>query len=243
MSIRRPDKEKKNKEEWEYELVPHTRIRQAIGERTRHSVNEQPQFRMHKLVEATALVTARQALKDQGVQPLPTYNDYLIKIVATLLPTYRRFNALWAPEGLKLLKNINIAFATATEQGVLLPTVKDADKKNLQAIAQETAELVALARQGKLRASLQQGAGFTISNIGPVGIDAFDAIISPPQTAILAVGSIMPRPIAAGENVVVRPTMWLSLTLDHRSVDGADGAAFLTDLAAALGNAELLQSL
>ncbi len=90
MSIRRPDKEKKIRR-MEYELVPHTRIRQAIGERTRQSVNEQPQFRMHKLVEATALVTARQALKDQGVQPLPTYNDYLIKIVATLLPTYRRF--------------------------------------------------------------------------------------------------------------------------------------------------------
>ena len=110
----------------------------------------------------------------------------------------------------------------------------DADQKSLAEIAKETAELVTLARNGKLRASLQMGAGFTISNIGPVGIDAFDAIISPPQTAILAVGSIMPRPVADGENVVVRPTMWLSLTMDHRSVDGADGGRFLTELAKTL---------
>lgn len=224
-------------DEQEFELVEHTRTRKAIGDRTLQSVNETPAFRVHKLVQAEALLAARKALKAQAPEVMPTFNDFLIKLVADLLPRYRRFNAWWAPEGLKLLKNVNVGFATATDQGVLLPTVLEADRKDLLTIAKETAEMVAMARAGKLRATLQMGAGFTISNIGPVGIDAFDAIISPPQTGILAIGSIMPRPLAEGDQVVVRQTMWLSLTVDHRSVDGADGAAFLSDLDKAIADA------
>jgi len=229
-------------DEQEFELVPHTRTRQAIGDRTRVSVTETPQFRVHKLVDCTALIAARQALKESAPDVMPTFNDFLIKLVAEVLPKYPRFNAWWSPEGLKLLKNVNIGFATATDQGVLLPTVLDVGSKDLMAIAAETAEMVRMARAGKLRATLQMGAGFTISNIGPTGIDAFDAIISPPQTGILAIGSMMPRPVVEGEQVVVRQTMWLSLTVDHRSVDGADGAAFLADLAIAIAGAQSLVS-
>lgn len=235
MSQRRP-----RPDEQEFDLVPHTRTRGAIGDRTLQSVNEIPQFRIHKLVDASPLLAARAALKSQAPEVLPTFNDFLIKIVADLLPQHRRFNAWWSPEGLQLLQQVNIAFATATDQGVLLPTVLQASEKPLAAIATETAEMVGLARAGKLRASLQMGAGFTISNIGPAGIDAFDAIISPQQTAILAVGSIMPRPVAEGDQVVVRPTMWLSLTLDHRSVDGAEAAVFLADIAEAVTGSERL---
>ena len=227
-------------DEQEFELVAHTRTRQAIGDRTLQSVNETPQFRVHKLVAAEGLLVARKALKARAPQVLPTFNDFLIKLVADTLPRYRRFNAWWSPEGLKLLKDVNIGFATATEQGVLLPTVLKASEKDLLSIAAETAEMVGLARAGRLRATLQMGAGFTISNIGPGGIDAFDAIISPPQTGILAIGSIMPRPVAEGDQVVVRQTMWLSLTVDHRSVDGADGAAFLADLGEQIAGAERL---
>ena len=118
----------------------------------------------------------------------------------------------------------------------------DADKKTVWDIAAETQNMVELARQGKLRASLQMGAGFTVSNIGPVGIDAFNAIISPPQTAILAVGSMALRPVVDrgrewrpgqpfdGFAVVAAPTMNLVLTVDHRVVDGAEAAPFLKDL-------------
>lgn len=229
-------------DEQEFELVPHTRTRQAIGDRTRESVTETPQVRVHKLVDCTALIAARQALKEAAPDVMPTFNDFLIKLVADVLPKYPRFNAWWSPEGLKLLKQVNIGFATATAQGVLLPTVLDVGSKDLMAIAAETAEMVRMARAGKLRATLQMGAGFTISNIGPTGIDAFDAIISPPQTGILAIGSMMPRPVAEGNEVVVRQTMWLSLTVDHRSVDGADGAAFLADLAIAIAGAQSLVS-
>jgi pyruvate dehydrogenase E2 component (dihydrolipoamide acetyltransferase) len=232
MSTKRP-----RPDEQEFELVPHTRTRKAIGDRTLESVTSTPAFHVHKLATADALLAARKALKAQEPSVVPTFNDFLIKLVADLLPKYPRFNAWWSPEGLKLLKNVNVGFATATDQGVLLPTVMNADQKDLIAIASDTAEMVSMARQGRLRATLQMGAGFTISNIGPCGIDAFDAIISPPQTGILAIGSIMPRAVVEGTKVVVRQTMWLSLTVDHRSVDGADGAAFLADLALGIDNA------
>lgn len=224
-------------DEQEFELVEHTRTRKAIGDRTLESANTTPAFRVHKLADATALIAARKALKATNPAIMPTFNDFLIKLVADLLPKYPRFNAWWTLEGLKLLKDVNVGFATATDQGVMLPTVLKASEKDLLTIAAETAEMVAAARQGKLRATLQMGAGFTISNIGPCGIDAFDAIISPPQTGILAIGSIMPRPVAEGDQVVVRQTMWLSLTVDHRSVDGADGGALLADLAVAIAEA------
>lgn len=221
-------------DEQEFELVEHTRTRQAIGDRTLESCNTTPAFRVHKLVVADALIAARKALKATEPAVMPTFNDFLIKLVADLLPKYPRFNAWWSPEGLKQLKNVNIGFATATDQGVLMPTVLNANEKTLTEIASDTAEMVSMARKGRLRATLQMGAGFSISNIGPVGIDAFDAIISPPQTGILAIGSIMPRAIVENGEIVVRQTMWLSLTVDHRSVDGADGGAFLADLALSL---------
>lgn len=215
----------------EFELVEHTRIRQAIGDRTLQSVNEIPQFRVQKMVLAHNLVAFRTHLKQSGADPLPTYNDILIKLAATALTRFPRLNAWHSPEGLQQLQSVNIGLAVDTEQGVLLPTVRDAGTKSLAEVAAETRELVSLARSGKLRVSLQMGAGFTISNIGPIGIDLFDAIISPPQTGILAVGSILARPVADDGQVVVRDTMWLSLTIDHRSVDGADGARFVAELA------------
>lgn len=229
----------KRSREVEFDLVEHTRIRQAIGDRTLQSVNEIPQFRVQKMALAHNLVAFRTHLKQSGADPMPTYNDILIKLTATVLPQFPRLNAWHSPEGLQQLRQVNIGLAVDTEQGVLLPTVRDADQKSLAEIAAETSELVALARSGKLRASLQGGAGFTISNIGPIGIDVFDAIISPPQTGILAVGSIMPRPVALDGEVVIRETMWVSLTMDHRSVDGADGARFVADLAQAIESLEL----
>ncbi len=233
----------KRPDEQEFELVPHTRIRQAIGDRTRQSVNEAPQFRVQKMVIADALVAFRNRLKQAGADPLPTYNDMLIKLVAATLPDFPRLNAWYAPEALKLLRDVNIGFAVDTEEGVLLPTVLNADEKSLAEIAAETAELVDLARRGRLRATLQMGAGFTISNIGPIGMDIFDAIISPPQTGILAIGSLIPRPVVVEGEVVVSSTVWLSLTIDHRSVDGADGARFVAAVAEAIADpAEILAS-
>ncbi len=222
-----------------YTVEEHTRVRKAIGERTLSSVNQIPQFHLRTLVDTEPMVAFRNALKQAG-GPVPTYNDLFIKAVALALREYPRLNAWCDDDKLMILDSVNVGFAVGTDQGVLLPTVRDADTKSLAGIAAETAEMVAMARAGKLRASLQMGAGFTISNLGPVGIDSFAPIISPPQVGILGIGSMRPQPMVVDGDVVARNAAWLTLVVDHRAVDGAEGAVFLAALARLLINPERL---
>ena len=238
MSTQRP-----RPDEQEYDLLPYTRARKAIGDRTRQSITEKPQFWMSTQVDATALVEVRAAMRGSGADAVPSYNDYVIKVVALTLRDHPRFNAWVAEDGLHVLKHVNIGFAVATDEGVLLPAVMDADTKPLAVISEETKERINLARAGKLRASLQMGASFTISNIGPTDVDAFNAIISPPQTGILAVGSLKARPVVVGDELVARKTMTLTLSVDHAAADGADGAKFLVDVKGRLESKALLDSL
>ncbi|MBM3498151.1 MAG: 2-oxo acid dehydrogenase subunit E2 [Armatimonadetes bacterium] len=233
----------------ELELVPIPPQRKAIGDRVSLSRREKPTFDMLVQVCADAIVAAREQYKaEAGERVLPTYNDIIIKAVGDLLPTYRVLNAWIDEAGVKLLKPINVGFAAATPQGVVLPTVFEVDKKSVWDIAPETKDMVDLARNGRLRASLQMGAGFTVSNIGPVGVDAFSAIISPPQVAILTVGSMALRPVVEGgrawkpgqptddRQIVAAPTVNMVLTVDHRAIDGAEAAPFLKDLRDRLEN-------
>jgi pyruvate dehydrogenase E2 component (dihydrolipoamide acetyltransferase) len=227
----------------EYELVQIPPVRQAIGDRVSQSTREKPTFVMFIEVRGEAMIAARERYRaEAGDKVVPTYNDIVIKAVGDLLAVHRNLNAWIDQEGLKLIKPCNVGFAAATPQGVVLPTVFDVDQKSVWEIAPETKEMVDLARQGKLRASLQMGAGFTVSNIGPTGIDAFTAIISPPQVAILTVGAMSLRPVVdrrgdwrpgqpPGEwSVVPAPTMTMALTVDHRVIDGAEATPFLSDL-------------
>jgi pyruvate dehydrogenase E2 component (dihydrolipoamide acetyltransferase) len=226
----------------EFDLVEIPPQRKAIGDRVSLSRREKPTFDMLIEVRADGLVAAREAYKaEAGDRVVPTYNDIIVKVVGDLLVTHRTLNAWLDADGLKLLKPINVGFAAATPQGVVLPTVFDVDKKSVWDIAPETKDMVDLARAGRLRASLQMGAGFTVSNIGPVGIDAFSAIISPPQVAILTVGSLALRPAVdrkwawkpgqpAEGSIVVAPTANMVLTIDHRVLDGAEVTPFLREL-------------
>jgi len=219
----------------EFDDIPMSAVRKAIAERVLTSLREMPVFHLHRLVDATALVAAREQAKTEVArEELPTYNDFLIRIVARALRSHPRLNAWFEVDTIRIARHVNVGFAVAAEEGVLLPVVFEADTKPLRQIAEETREMVSLAREGKLRASLQQGATFTISNIGPVGIDAFNAIISPPQVAILAVGSMTRRPAVVGEHVEALPAMNLTLTVDHRAIDGADGAQFLAEVASGI---------
>ena len=223
-------------EEPQFELVPISPTRKAIGERVGKSKTEAPEFIVWTEVEASRLVEDRRARQSRGDAVVPTYNDYLLQIVARHLRKYPRFNAWYAEDGLKVFREVNVGFAVGTPEGVLLPTLFHADEKPLTQIATEARGLVEQARAGKLRASLQRNAGFTLSNIGPLGIDAFEAIISPPQVAILAIGTMAPRPVVRDGAVVVRPTMVFTLTVDHRANDGAEAGQFLSDLKAAIEN-------
>lgn len=237
MSSRRP-----RPDEQEYTLLEQTPTRKAIGERTLKSTTEKPVFHMTTEVDASALVAAREALRGKG-EVFPSYNDFILKAVALALRDHPRFNAWVAEDGLHILKHINVAFAAATEQGVLMPTVMDADQKSLLDVAAETKEMIGLARKGRLRASLQMGAGFSISNIGPGAVDSFDAIINAPQTGILAIGALKPRPVVVEGSIEARPTMFLTLSIDHAGADGSDGAAFLSTVKKLLEDPEVLASL
>ncbi len=226
----------------EFEVEELTHIRQAIGERTGTSFRDIPQFWLQVLADTEALVAARSARKKTG-GVVPTYNDYFIKIVASIIGNYPAMNAWCEGNQVKLLKPINLGFACATEDGVLLPTVFDADKKSLDEIAERTRELIEMARSGRLRASLQMGAGFTLSNIGPTVVDMFNAIISPPQTAILAIGAIKQRPMVVDGAIVPRLSAYLTLTVDHRALDATQAAPFLNDIVELLGDAGWLAEL
>ncbi len=220
-----------------YTVEEHTRVRRAIGEHTLRSVNEIPQFHLRTLVDMGPLVEFRSKLK-QASGTTPSHNDLFIKAVALTLREHPRLNAWCDDEKLMILDSVNVGFAVSTDQGVLLPTVREADVKPLAEIAAETGEMIALAREGKLRASLQMGAGFTISNLGPIGIDSFAPIISPPQVGILGIGSMRPQPMVVDGQVVVCSATWLTLVVDHRAIDGAEGAVFLAALAELLAAPE-----
>jgi pyruvate dehydrogenase E2 component (dihydrolipoamide acetyltransferase) len=215
----------------EFEDRPLSPVRKAIADRVAASARELPVFHLHAEVDATGLLAARVAAKReaQGARA-PSHNDFIIKAVATVLPRHPVLNAWFEDDTIRVAKQVNVGFAVAAAEGVLMPTVFEADRKPVTQIAEETAEMISLAREGKLRASLQTGATFTISNIGPAGIDAFNAIISPPQTAIVALGSVAERPVATDGRLEVRQTVHLTLTVDHRAVDGVDGAKFLAGL-------------
>ena len=214
------------KGEPESQIIPHTKTRLAIGDRVGRSRREIPHFDLAVQVDATALMEYREQRKQSGGF-VPTFNDLFIYIIARLMSDFPILNAWYEEQGLRMFKPVHMGFAVQTDQGVLLPTVFDANRKPLQQIGEEAREMTEMARSGKLRASLQQWAGFTISNVGPKDIDMFNAIISPPQTAILAIGPIARRPVVMGDAVAVRPTVWMVLTVDHRIVDGAVGADFL----------------
>lgn len=230
---------------WEpdFEIIEPSPIRRAIGERTQTSFRDIPQFDVTRQINATALVAARSALKAAGADPLPSYNDYLIKLSALALRDLPMLNTWYEDNAIKALKPVNVGFACDTDEGILMPTVFDADTRPLAEIAADTKDLIAAARAGRLRASLQKGAGFSLTNIGPTGVDFFNGIISPPQTAILAIGALAQRPVVSGSQVTVAPTLYLTISLDHRVHDGRNGAAFLAAVAERMGDEETLRGL
>jgi pyruvate dehydrogenase E2 component (dihydrolipoamide acetyltransferase) len=159
----------------------------------------------------------------------------LIKIIATVLRKHRWLNASFEGEAIHLYPYVNIGMAVALERGLIVPVIKDAGKKGAAEIAAEVTDLSARARDGNLLPSEVKGGTFTISNLGPFGVEAFNAIINPPEAAILAIGATQQSVRADEEgDVVVRPMMKTTLTCDHRVVDGAVAAHFIADLKAAI---------
>ena len=153
--------------------------------------------------------------------------DVLTKVCAAALMRHREVNALYADDAIELHPSANVGIAVATDRGLLVPVIPGCELKTVAEIAVARADLVARSREGKLQAADLEGGTFTISNLGMYGVEQFVAVLNPPQAAILAVGAIEERPVARDGGVVARPMMTLTLTCDHRTIDGATAADFL----------------
>jgi pyruvate dehydrogenase E2 component (dihydrolipoamide acetyltransferase) len=212
-------------------------IARLMAERTTQSWTTVPHFFVVREVDAAALIEAREKLgspieKAQGVRV--THTDVLVALAARVLVKHRRMNANWTGEGIRLNPEVNMGIAMAVNDGVVATVIPGAEAKKLGEIAALRHDLTERARSGKLRPADIAGATFTISNLGMYKVDAFSAIINPPQAAILAVGSITDRVVPVDGKPGIRPMMTMTLSSDHRVVDGARAASFLNDLADAV---------
>lgn len=218
-------------------LVPFEGVRGAVAEHMTSSLQQMAQVTITREVDASALVARRAALVagfEAAVGVSLSYTDLLIQAVAGLLPKHPRVNSTADDAGIHEHEEVHVGFAVALEEGLIVPVIRDADKASLGIVAQARVELAGKCRDGSIGLDEIEGGTFTITNLGSFGADAFTPIVNPPQSAILGVGRIVERPGAVDGRVEVRPTMWLSLTFDHRSLDGAPAAKFLAELADAL---------
>ncbi len=207
--------------------APLSRMRRAIAERMTMSFRDVPQFSVSVDVDMTAASAARTAA---GV----SYADVLIWAVARTLRDHPRLAMRYDPDGLITAEGIHVGIAVALDEGLLVPVLRDADTKDLALISSERIALQDGARAGKLPVEALVGAAFTISNLGQQGVDRFTAIVNPPEAAILAVGRVRDMVVARAGAAAVAPVVTLTLSVDHRVVDGAPAAAFLADLAGRL---------
>ena len=212
-----------------------SRIRKVTAKRLTES-QAVPHYFLTNIVDVERLVAFRkevnEALAASGVKV--SINDLIVRGVALALRQHPDVNASWGGDKILRHNRINIGIAVATDAGLLVPVVADADRKSLSEIAPETVALAGRARDGKLSLDEMSGGTFSISNLGMFGIDEFTAMINPPEAAILAVGAASPVPVLRDGALVEVPKMKITLTVDHRVVDGATGAAFLRDLKAIL---------
>jgi pyruvate dehydrogenase E2 component (dihydrolipoamide acetyltransferase) len=208
---------------------PLTGIRRITAERLSASTQQVVPVTLVTEADATALVELRQqAVAD--AQAAPTYTDLLVKIVALALAEHPALNASLTEQGIVQHAQVNVGLAVDTTNGLLVPVIRDAQQRSVEDIAREAARLVDAARAGRGRPEDLNGATFTITNLGMYEIDAFTPVVSLPQCAVLGVGRVVARPVVldeASERVAVRRMLTLSLTFDHRLVDGAPAARFL----------------
>jgi pyruvate dehydrogenase E2 component (dihydrolipoamide acetyltransferase) len=201
-----------------------------MAERTTQSWTSVPHFYLVREVNASRLITWREGILKRTTEKV-TYTDLLVKVVATALRMHPHLNASWSEGKITFKQDVHVGLAVAVEEGLVVPVIHQADTLSLGELARQRMELVTKAQSGKLRPQDISGGTFTISNLGMYNVDAFNAIINQPQAAILAVGRIAERVVPVNRQPAVQPMMVLTLSCDHRVVDGARGAQFLATLA------------
>jgi pyruvate dehydrogenase E2 component (dihydrolipoyllysine-residue acetyltransferase) len=209
----------------EAEVVPLTSLRKTIARRLTEAW-EAPAFQISMSADMTRAQELHDRLREQGV----SVTDILTKLAAVALLRHREVNAHFADDELRIFPNAHIGLAVATERGLIVPVQREVERKSLVQIAAERKELVERTRESKLSQDDLEGGTFTISNLGMYGVEIFTAVLNPPQAAILAVGAIEEKPVVENGDFVARPLMAMTLTCDHRAVDGAKAAEFLREL-------------
>jgi pyruvate dehydrogenase E2 component (dihydrolipoamide acetyltransferase) len=217
-------------------VVPLSGMRRTVARRLVESMRSTPHFYLTTAVDAEALLALRAELNHQlGDDRRVSVNDLIVKACATLLRANPQLNVSFAGDKLLVHQRVHVGIAVAVDGGLVVPVVRDADTKTLTQVAREARALIGRARAGALAPEEVGGGTFTVSNLGMFGVEQFTAVINPPEAAILAVGAALAEPAVTEDGGVgVRRRMRLTLSIDHRALDGATGAGFLQQLKTAL---------
>jgi pyruvate dehydrogenase E2 component (dihydrolipoamide acetyltransferase) len=219
-----------------YTDVPLSQIRKTIAKRLVASIGPVPTFYLTAEIDMERAWEAREALKALGPEGKVSFNDIVVKGVALALRQHPACNAWWQDDRIRYWNEIHVSMAVAVEDGLITPVIRHADLKSLRQISAESKDLAGRARERKLKPEEYTGGTFSVSNLGMFDIDQFTAIINPPEAGILAIGAILEKPAVVDGAVAVRRRMRVTLSCDHRVIDGATGAAFLRTLKTLLEN-------
>jgi len=221
-----------------YEDVPLTQIRKTIAKRLAASLGPIPHFFLTTEIDMERAAEARDALNKQLGEEggKLSFNDIIIKAVALALVRHRACNAWFQEDHIRYWNEVHIGMAVAIEDGLITPVIRNADLKSLSEIGAEARELAGKARNRRLKPEEYTGSTFSVSNLGMFDIDQFTAVINPPEAGIVAIGTIVPKAVPDGDRVSVRKRLRVTMSCDHRVIDGATGAAFLKTLKQMLEN-------
>lgn len=209
-----------------YTAQPHSAMRRTIARRLTESKSTVPHFYLQAECRVDALLALRAQINQTASQKV-SVNDLIVKAVAVTLQAMPEMNVSWTDEALLQYHDVDISVAVSTDSGLITPVVRNANNLSLSALSQNVRQLAERARDGKLQPNEYQGGSFTISNLGMYGVQNFAAIINPPQAAILAVGAAERRVIAEGDDMVIAQMLSMTLSVDHRAIDGALAARWL----------------
>jgi pyruvate dehydrogenase E2 component (dihydrolipoamide acetyltransferase) len=220
-----------------YRDVPLTQIRKTIAKRLAASLGPVPHFFLTTEVDMERAADARVALNQQlGDQGKISVNDILLKATALALVKHGACNAWWQEDHIRYWNDVHVGVAVAVEDGLITPVIRYTDRKSLLEISAEARELAGRARERRLKPDEYTGSTFSVSNLGMFEIDQFTGVINPPEAGILAIGTMAAKPVAVDGQVVVRRRLRMTMSCDHRVIDGATGAAFLKTLKQMLEN-------
>ena len=222
--------------EGDYADIALTQIRKTIARRLAESIGPIPTFYLTAEYDLERVAEMRSAMAKMGDGFKVSFNDIILKAVATALSQHPECNAHWMGDRIRQFNRVHIGMAVAIDDGLITPVIFDADRKSMRQISAESRDLAKRARDRKLQPTEYTGSTFSVSNLGMFGIDQFTAIINPPEAGILAIGAVEDKPVAVDGALVVRKRLRVTMSCDHRVIDGATGAKFLQTLRHLLEN-------